>query len=487
LETELIQSAISSTTSGKWSIRDAGFISVEVFNRSDKAATIDLLTNLLGSPPDQLLKKPDTPSHKVPSTTIETITWTLNTATLRTAFTNPAKTFQVDLEPLLPIYASVKVFLIDNPTVPYLILAIRGLLLVEKLDATSARDPVRDQLRKLSLPVRLFVESLGGLSSQNVSWSPHGANVTWVGVVVEATRINQLREALTELEKMRASGPIVPEHFATIAKEIREYEPFNLADPAVDITSHIPAYSNVHVIVSQSEQPGVGLYRTLSVTYLTTDASVLNTFPEMRIMLITMFPARVDWSSPFFETTLVWLLSLNIWANSRLNLVTSLDQKAMTFRQSPKVQSTAKEIGRVLSEVSLVGTEAAVASGEVSLTKRRTSSLLETLASKGPTRTEINVSIAPFFLADLVKFGENAGVVSSLASMTLESLEVASEQLAEIEGEVASFQSHISDIATLQSQEVSTRLNKRIATLTIILVVLTAVLAVSTILQFLRR
>jgi hypothetical protein len=168
-------------------------------------------------------------------------------------------------------------------------------------------------------------------------------------------------------------------------------------------------------------------------------------------------------------------------------MVTSLDQKAMTFRQSPNVQSTAKEIGRVLSEVSLVGTEAAVASGEVSLTKRRTSSLLETLTTKGPTRTEINVSIVPFFLADLVKFGENAGVVSSLASMTLESLEAASEQLAEIEGEVASFQRHISDIATLQSQEASTRLNKRIATLTIILVVLTAVLAVSTILQFLRR
>ena len=213
--------------------------------------------------------------------------------------------------------------------------------------------------------------------------------------------------------------------------------------------------------MSQSEQPGVGLYRTLSVTYLTTDASLLKTFPEMRIMLISMFPVRVDWSPPFFETVLVWLVSLNVWANSRLNLVTSLDQKAMTFRQLPNVQSTAQEIGRVLSQVSIVGTEAAVASGEVSLTKRRTFSFLETLSTKGPTGIEINVSTAPFFLADLVKFGENAGVVSSLASMTLESLEIASEQLAEIEGEVAAFQRHISDIATLQSQEASNRLNKR--------------------------
>jgi len=487
LETELIQSATASVASGKWSIGDAGFMSVEVFNRSDKAATIDLLTKALGSPPDQPLKKVDATLPKMPSSTIETITWTLNEATLRRVFTNPAKTFQVDFETLLPIYESVKVFLVDNPTVPYLTLAIRGLLIIEKLDTASLTDPIRSQLRKLSLPIRLFVESLSGLSGQNVSWSPHASNVTWVGVVVEQTRLNQIRAALIELEKLRASGPLVPEQVAAIGRKIRGYQPFNLADPVVDITSHIPAYSNVHVIVSQSEQPGVGLYRTLSVTYLTTEASLLKTFPEMRIMLISMFPARVDWSPPFFETVLVWLLSLNVWANSRLNLVTSLDQKAMTFRESPNVQSTAQEIGRVLSEVSIVGTEAAVASGEVSLTKRRTFSFLETLSTKGPTRTEINVSTAPFFLADLVKFGENVGMVSGLASMTLESLEIASEQLSEIEGEVAAFQRHISDIANLQSQEASNRLNKRIETLTVILVILTGVLAVSTILQFLRR
>ena len=250
METELVQGGSASTSSGAWTIGDAGFMSIEVFNRSDKAATIDLLTKLLGSPPDQPLRKVDTASPKIPSNTIETITWTLNEATLRRVFTNPAKTFQVDLEPLLPIYESVKVFLVDNPTVPFLTLAIRGLLFIGKLDTVSLADPIRSQLRKLSLPVRLFVESLGGLSGQNVSWSPHASNVTWVGVVVEQTRLNQIREALSELERLRASGPLEPEQVAAIGKKIRRYQPFNLADPVVDITSHIPAYSNVHVIVS---------------------------------------------------------------------------------------------------------------------------------------------------------------------------------------------------------------------------------------------
>jgi len=43
-------------------------------------------------------------------------------------------------------------------------------------------------MRKLSIPFRLFVENLKGLSSQNVSWSPHVANVTWIGAMVEEIR-----------------------------------------------------------------------------------------------------------------------------------------------------------------------------------------------------------------------------------------------------------------------------------------------------------
>jgi len=470
-----------SVDSGKWSIGDAGFFTVEVFNRSEKNSTIDLLTKKLGKPPDQAQTAQAAGTAKKPSTTIETTTWTLEQEVVSRVFTEPAKTFQIDVGPLLPLFESVVVFLVDNPMVPFLLLAIRGKIFGEKLDPTSLREPVRDQLRKLSLPFRLFVEKLPGLSSQNIGWSPHVANVTWVGLTVSQYRLIRIREVLSRLQNLRAAGPVANQ-LEEIIGELKTYQPLDMADPIVNITSHIAPYSNIHVIVSQSEQPGVSMYRALSVIFLVTEPASLNTYPEMRRILISMFPGAIDWAPSFFETALVWLVALNIWANNRLAVATNLDQAAMTFRRTPNVSSTANEIGKTLSEVSLVGTEAAVAAGEVSLTKRRAGAFLGKLATVDLLRPEINVSLAPYFLQDLVKYGENSGVVSSLSTMTREALEAAHEQLREIEGEVAAFQRHVSDIATLQSQEASTKLNGRIETLTKILVILTFVLAASAIL-----
>jgi hypothetical protein len=71
--------------------------------------------------------------------------------------------------------------------------------------------------------------------------------------------------------------------------------------------------------------------------------------------------------------------------------------------------------------------------------------------------------------------------------MTRESLEAAGEHLREVESEVAIFQRHISDIANLQAREASSKLNKSIAILTIILVALTVALVAATIVIALKK
>src|SRR5207253_6997570 len=60
------------------------------------------------------------------------------------------------------------------------------------------------------------------------------------------------------------------------------------------------------------------IYRTPSILFLTTETNLLNTFPEMRSAFLPQFPGRIDWSPAYCENMLVWLLSLNIWANNRL-------------------------------------------------------------------------------------------------------------------------------------------------------------------------
>src|SRR2546421_2781376 len=116
-------------------------------------------------------------------------------------------------------------------------------------------------------------------------------------------------------ERARPSPPGTPFH--QIEKEILSEAPVDLSDPIVKISSHALAYRNLHVIMSQLEQPGLSSYRTPSILYLTSETSLLNTFPEVRTAFLVQFPGRVDYSPTFCEGMLVWLMGLNIWADNK--------------------------------------------------------------------------------------------------------------------------------------------------------------------------
>jgi hypothetical protein len=422
-------------------------MTIEVFNRDQQHELVSSLTKLIGSLPDGPSNPSGATSAGKSRTTIDVTKWTLDNAKVERVFSEDARRFQVDIRESLPIYRTVRVFLIGNPTMPFLLFVILGELLPEKIDPSI----IRDQLRRASVPFRLFVEKLPGLSSHGRSWSPHVANVIWTGVIVDAIRISRLRKNLSRLSESRQGGIMRREEQDAIESEIRNDEPFDLADPAVKITSHMLTYQNLHPILSQAEQPGLSAYRTLSILYLTTERGLLSTFPDVRSAFLPAFPSRVDWSPMFGESILAWLLGINIWANNRELVASNLDQRAMALRQSPSVNSTSEEIGKMLSDVSLLGTDAAIASGEVNLVKRLSASLLSQLVAGGPLALEIPLRIRdPFILEDVTKSGEHLGVVSTLGSMTRESLEAAGEHLREVESEVAIFQRHISDIANLQ-------------------------------------
>src|SRR5712692_6084562 len=168
-----------------YSLGDAGFLTVEVFDRDQKNSVVSLLTKLFEVNPEAPTGSSTNSPSRQTATTIDVTKWNLDNSTVERVFSDAAKTFQIDLTQLLSIYVSVRVFLIDNPTVPFLLLVILADLHPEKLD----RSAIRDHLRRLSLPFRLFIEKTPGLSSQGVAWSPHVANVTWVGVTVDDHRL----------------------------------------------------------------------------------------------------------------------------------------------------------------------------------------------------------------------------------------------------------------------------------------------------------
>ena len=145
------------------------------------------------------------------------------------------------------------------------------------------------------------------------------------------------------------------------------------------------------------------------------------------------------------------------------------------MQQSSDIRSAGDKIGNILSDVSRLGTDTAFATAEVNRVKRRSDSLLNQLIKGGPLGREIPLRIRDSTLSQFVP-NPGKGVVSRLASMTRESLEAAADHLGQVETEVANFQRHISDIASLQAREASSKLEKTIARLTKFLVALTVVL-----------
>jgi hypothetical protein len=468
---------VSAEAGSSWSIDDAGFVTVEVFDRSQKNEIVASLSKQFGASPES------TPGPKVLTLTptlvptIDVTRWNIDNPTIGRVFSDAGKIFQIDVAQQLSVYLRVRVLLIDNPLMPFLLLLILGDLQPEKLDRSSLQFSIRDQLSRLSLPFRLLLEKMPGLSSQGVgvSLTPRIANITWAGVTVDHERLRRLRNSLIQLQQFGTPRIATVEEQDTIEKQIIADTPLDLAGPTVKVTSHIPAFSNLHAILSEADHIGTSS-RSLSIQYLTTDRGLLHSFPDWRDHFFPQFPSRVEWAPVFAECTLGWLLALNIWTTHRQLLTApTLDQRATTLQQSSDIRSAGDKIGSNLSDVSQLGTDTAFATAEVNRVKRRSESLLNQLIEGGPLGREIPLRIRDSILSQFVPNLGN-GVVSHLASTTKESLEATAEHLSQVEMEVASVQRHLSDIASLQAREASSKLEKTIARRTSFLVALTAVL-----------
>jgi hypothetical protein len=411
--------------------------------------------------------------------TVRLTSWKLDNARVERIFSEDAKRFQVSMEKMLPFYKSVQVTLIDNPIVPFVQLAIRVGLDSDHMP----RSDIVEQLRQTSIPFRLFVERLGGFSTQlSPMSSPRVPVVTWMVERVEENLIQRVRKNVFDLhEQLRSAGATI-EDLRSRVVQIRKDEPPGLSDKVFNLSSHILAFSNIHVIVTQTDRGGLaaGLFRTPLIVYLTSEQSIARMPDEMRSTFLFVLPQRTYWAPPTGESSVMWLVSFNLWANHRLVVASGLDQRAMASRKSASLSSTSEEIAEVLSEASLLGTNIATSLGEANVLRRRISGFLDKAISDAPFAVEVPLWVAERADLEAPATLWDRGVIGGLASMTKDALDESGEQLREIEGEVAIFQRHVSDIATLQTREASSRLDKRIARLTQILVVLTGALVALT-------
>lgn len=462
----------------EWSVGDTGFVAIELFRRADTERLISALTQLLNSPPEGTPKTTTAVSPRKTASTVTLTWWKLNSVQVGQIFSEDAKRFQVNLESLLPLYQSIQVTIIDNPVVPFVQLAIRVGLNGDQISGSE----IIQRLRQLSIPFRLFVERLGGFSTElSPMSSPRVPVVSWMVLKVDENRVQRLRKNVSELLEQLRSGSVTIENLRSKVEQIRQDEPPGISDKTFNLSSHILGFTNIHVIVTPTDRGGLaaGLFGTPLIVYLTSEPSFVQMPEGLRATFMFVLSQNIYWSPVSGESAVMWLLSLDLWASHSLKIAASLDQRALASRKSVSLGSSSKEIAGLLSDASLLGTDVATSLGEVNTLRRRASSFLDKAISGVPLALEVPLWATERPPEDPATRWDR-GIIGNLASMTKDALDQSGEQLHQIEGEVAIFQRHVSDIATLQTREASSRLDRRIARLTRILVVLTGALVLLT-------
>jgi hypothetical protein len=477
----------SETTATEPLLVNAGFIAVEVFDPEDEGKLSSSLSEMLETSPESEPSK-----HQVfswpPRPKAQTISWRLNGEKLSRLVAEDAKRFNIDVTHLPDLCKSVRFFLATPVALPFLMVLARVEVNPEKVNLQNARE----QLRRISVPVRVFLEKLGGLSAQGASWSrsPRVACITWGGLRVDQTHLDEIGRKVVELNQIRIEGSARQVETESIDRVVKSL-PLVLTDPSFPIMSYMIPFQNVHLILGQSDQPGFGHFRTPSLVWLTTDDSFVKMDEDVLLSHYFGSFGFTDLMLPIeVPGMLTWLTALNIWANAREIRAFDFDQQVAKIG-IPAKDASAENIEETLLKISHLGSNVAVEERRVSSVIRWSSNALKRLEAGPAHSPEIALTSTPgkILETDNILYRHSFRTLSSLADLTNRSLQGASSTLRSIEGEISTLQRHLSDLATLRARDVSMRLNKRLETvtrvlvgLTAILVILTAVLAVKAIL-----
>ncbi len=462
---------------------DCGFHIIDVFDRERLQPLLESLSKLLGPTQEQarVTNVISLTEGGIVTSSPARHAWRVSPDRLEGLLVQDAERFQIKIMDCLPYYKEVFFYFVDDPSIPFLLLICRVIVNTEKVQPAMANQT----LRRIVMPFRLLMEKFEGMSAQlRPNMSPRVPYVTWVGVHIEGGQLNALNEKLHTLESLRNRGALLAAEDSNLLKEVQSYQRFDLTDAAVPISSYIPAYHNLTLVLGQTEQPGIGSFRTPFLMYLTTEENAFK-FPE-EFRFTTGFPWGFGIDNLAFnsEEILTWLICFHVWSFSRLNLAQRLDQDGVSLRKSATVDKPLEpRVEDILSRASELGTKVATTMGEVGSLRRRLDAPLKGFISNpSPFLREISV-LGNRFAVSMWPFLIDRGTLGTIAGMILDALGAADSTFRAVEHDLSAFQRHISDLVNLKTAKSNLELSSRISRLNRILVAITIALLFLTVIQ----
>lgn len=366
----------------------------------------------------------------------------------------------------------------NSPNLPNSILSLKITLNEHALNSSSN---LREDLWQVSLPIRLFVESLDGLTKEMGAFSPRSSVVTQLWIKIEKQHLADLRK--TENALIEKYGETVGkfEEKKDLNRKLVELEPIHLSDPVGDIHSHILNGTNVSIVLGQISQPALGGLRTPYILYLSDDKDLLES------KKIDPFPTPIEFFD-FGMEGIVWqgynflvgLISTLIYLSHVGFERIKIDSQLTTLRDSLTTKNSKKQIDQLLFELNDFGTRISSLLHALGTFSRRWESAINRISrGKDTFASEIPISNFSSFGFN-VSDGNLKGYLGTLSDQILAILQNNKEFLSAQKSEVESMRLHISDVVNFKiskSNEDLQRSMKRLTTITVIIAIMALVVS----------
>jgi hypothetical protein len=351
-----------------------------------------------------------------------------------------------------------------DPTFPFYIVMVMIELQQEVVNASTNLN--RD-LIQVSLPIRLFIESLNGMTNQMSNWSPRASIVTQLWVHVDQEHLANIRKTGVQLH---ASTLTMDEDVTSFEQQLenqnklRKLEPFDLSPSAGDIHSHVICAENVIIVLGHLTQLALNGLHTPYILYMSYNEKLLRS-ESIDPLISSHRIDEIGWKGYAY---LISLLAMRIYLYDIHMCRSQIDQELTATRETiDNIPTTIPEVDEYLSKISQLGTRLFALSNKVGVFSRKWEFPLKAaIATRENTMSAIEI---PIYNNKFLPYPPSRnGYIKTLATNILHSLHGNQELLSEQEAEITSIRTYLSDIVTLNNIKSNEILQKRMYWITVL-------------------
>ena len=437
-----------------------------MFPKSEISSINDKISGILG--------KPKVTENRVGSSVTQTNSWELKERKpffelLCKPANFPAKGFSTEVIDTAVSALAINAW--NTDWLPFYVISVRLDIRASFLDQEMP-ESFGSKLVKVTHPLRLFVQSLGGLIASVTSMRPVSPMITLVGASISSEGIAQIVEDVstsarpTPNEAFRGSKA----KYHTNLEDLAQF-PFDLEyESIIQQRSVVMEASNVLTLYGLSSQLAFYGQWCPYVTILATDENLIDNpiFDMDGMSLPTRTPPGL---TPLATWVLTSVIAINGWLQSNKATVSRLEGEASHWRSDTHIDIKGSD---KLSSIVKIGLEASAVSSDIGLARRLVLSPLQAW-SRGEFSEHQEIPIV------------GSGVLRYLASDTISILDGLWNNITEIRDETDWLIKHVSTQTTMESNDAlielssaMARSSQRLFSLTLVLIALTLVIAVLT-------